>query len=120
MLAMARAERGVEPVTKRRNLYLSFGSFAGSPVMLRYSLSDRPQVQPDDDLFGIGKVADHPLQRWRKPADKCRYRHDLVACSKLPRHHEIDHLDRVPPRQVLLADPLEICDCREGFRGLAG
>ena len=65
-----------------------------------------PEIQTDEHTLGIREIADDLANRWRQPAFQGGNGHDLLTLSELRPFQQVDHLDGVPPRQVLLADVL--------------
>src|SRR4051794_18744786 len=105
--AMASVERGVIPVTNSRSRKgppppssvggapHSGGTSCGVSMALPFRCLTRPQLQADEDTFGVGEVADDPPHRLRELPHQGRDRHNLVAPCQLGAHQQVDDLDRV-------------------------
>src|SRR5882724_8360070 len=82
----------------------SMGERAGSRAAL--PSAPRLEVEPDQHPFGLREVADDLARRRRELAHQGRDGEDLVASGERGVGHEVDDLDPVLARQMLVADPL--------------
>ena len=73
------------------------------------------KIESNQDAFRIREVADDFLDRFGQPSDESREGENLVALSELRILHQIDHFDRVPPVEVLVADLPQIARARTDF-----
>src|SRR5579859_2141436 len=78
------------------------------------------KIKPNEDAFGIRKIADDFLDWRRKPAYQCGNGDDLVASGQLRAAQQIDDLDAVSPTHVGLADLFQIAERRDGIGRVAG
>ena len=69
------------------------------------------KIQSNQDAFRVREIADDLLDRFGQPSDEGREGENLVALSQLRILHQIDHFDRVPAVEMLLADLAQV---REG------
>src|SRR5262245_1649335 len=75
------------------------------PLLLR-----RLDIEPDQHLLGIRQVADDPLQWLGKVSDQGRDRDNLVPLRQRGIFHQVNHLDLVAAREMLLAELREVGD----------
>src|SRR3569833_2702894 len=81
--------------------------------------SGRSNVEADENLLDIRQITDDALERFGQMADQRRDGDDLVTLRQRRILHQINDRDRVTPRQMRLADLLEIAHRRHRFRCLA-
>ena len=62
------------------------------------------EIEPDQDPFAVGEIADDLLDRFRQTAHERWYRQDLIAASQRRVLHQIDDLQLVAPLEMLFAD----------------
>ena len=68
------------------------------------------QIQPQEHAVQVRHVADQPLQRPRETLDERGHGHDLLVPCQAGLVVNVDHLQMIPPVQVLLAHALNIFD----------
>src|SRR5215218_1669609 len=78
------------------------------------------EVHAHEKLLSVRQVTNDPLQRCRKFSNQRRERENLISRRKLRVLHQVDHLDLVSPREMILAKPLQVGKGRDRFRRLAG
>src|SRR5689334_8231520 len=106
----ASVERRVIPVTYSRRTYRSGSAVpsavAGSSPGWHGGPSSGPdtEIQSDQDAFRVREIADDLLDRFRQPPHEGGQGENLVALRELRTRDQIDHVDRVAPVEVLLAD----------------
>lgn len=71
---------------------------------------DGAQVEADENPFGVREIADDLLHRLRKLAHQGRDREYLIALGELRVFQKIDHLYTVSPREMRLAQPLQVLE----------
>lgn len=77
------------------------------------------EIQPDEDAFRVGEIADDLLDWLGQPSDEGGDSEDLVALGELRILHEVDHFDFVPSQEMRLADLLQIRQGKDRFRRLS-
>src|SRR6185295_814974 len=126
---IARADRGVMPVTYSRRTYRSDAGATAAPSPVtgrspasRGTSSSGPdtEIQSDEHALRVREIADDLLDRFWQPSHERGHGEDLVALSELWILHQVDHLDLVPPMEVLLADLPQIREGEDRFRRLPG
>src|SRR4051812_40374236 len=80
----------------------------------------RSEIEPDKQLLPPREVPYEAAQRQRKPPDQGGHREDLVARREDGLLVDIDHVEVEAPREVLLADRLDVRDGAPRLRGRAG
>src|SRR6185503_2052917 len=102
---------------------VSFAVFAGHvmpcPYTWQYS-SDRPNIQADQNPFGIGKIPDDFSDRLRELPDQGWNRQNLIAASERGIFQQVDDLQSVLAGNVCLAELLQVAKGAHRFRSLAG
>src|SRR5215211_5308655 len=78
------------------------------------------QVQSDEHAFGVRKITDDLLDRFRKFPHQGWDGKDLVTACQLGMLEQIDDFNLILPRQVLFTDLLQIGECGKTLRGLPG
>ena len=102
----ARAARAKLPRRRRRLIGIS-------------SLLAHPQIQPDENAFGVREIPDDLLDRFGETPVERRDRQDLIALGQLRVLQEIDDLDLIVPVQMFLTDLLQVSEGKNRLRSLA-
>src|SRR5215470_844305 len=81
--------------------------------------SRRLDIEPDQHLLGIRQIANDALERLGQMSDQSRNGDDLIALRQRGFFHQVNDLDRVAARQMLLAELLQVGDRGHRLGGLA-
>src|SRR5688500_3392985 len=96
----------VSSASARRAFRSSISPASGSSgwISLIAALLRALEVEAEQDPVGAGHVPDHPAQREGQLLDQRRRREDLLPARERRLLVDVDHLEVVPSREVLLAD----------------
>jgi hypothetical protein len=124
---MARLDCGVLPAIYRRRQYCSLSLEKGDrlDICVAFSAGERPggaraKIETHDHSLRVGQVADHLADGHGQVSDECRQSEYLVSLGELWCLHQVDDVDVITPREVLLAELLEIVKGGNRFRAGTG
>jgi hypothetical protein len=78
------------------------------------------QIEADLDAFRVGEITDDALDGFGEFPHQRRQGDDLVGRGAVRLAGEINDLDLMAVRQMLIAEALQIGECHQGFGGLTG